>query len=181
MAGLSSITNIVVLMFENRSFDNIFGNLYVNGSTVNGYSFEGVTAGTEPNDSKPWTDVQPVLWNDEMITTPNPDPGEIFQDVNMQLFGSTQDGPPWPSASSLGTPPMNGFVNNYTLQSDPNGPLSSEVPRKRSWGPPARRHQSRFPGCPPSPAVYRVRQLHSSCAGLIHLPRPTSRFPVLRF
>jgi len=173
MAGLSSITNIVVLMFENRSFDNIFGNLYLNGSTVNGYRFEGVTAGTEPSDSKPWTDVQPVLWNDEMITTPNPDPGEIFQDVNMQLFGSTQDG--------SRTPPMNGFVNNYTLQSDPNGPLSSEVPRKRSWGPPGTTSPVPFPGCPPSPAVYRVRQLHSSCAGLTHLPRPTSRFPVLRF
>jgi hypothetical protein len=48
MAGLKSITNIVVLMFENRSFDNIFGNLYPNGSTVNGYSFEGMTFGTTP-------------------------------------------------------------------------------------------------------------------------------------
>lgn len=136
MAGLNSITNIVVLMFENRSFDNIFGYLYPNGSTVNGYSFEGVPLSIKPSDSEPWTDVQPVQWNDEMITTPNPDPGEIFQDVNMQLFGSTQDGPPWPSASSLGTPPMNGFVTNYTLQSDPDGPLSLEVPRRRSWGPP---------------------------------------------
>jgi phospholipase C len=135
MAGLSDITNIVVLMFENRSFDNIFGTMHPYGSIWSGYRFEGVTCGTTPTDTGPWTE-QLMAWTSELITTPNPDPGEILQDVNMQLFGSTQKGPPWPSTQSLGTPPMNGFVKNYTLKSDASGPLEHEVPRKRRWGPP---------------------------------------------
>ena len=138
MSGsLSSITNVVVLMFENRSFDNIFGALYPNTYQNNGYTFDGVTPSTTVSDTAPWTDAGTgPVWNDEVITSPNPDPGEIFQDVNMQLFGSTQAGPPWPSAASLGTPTMSGFVSNYTITSDPDGRLLGDtIPRTRSWGP----------------------------------------------
>jgi len=34
--GLSNINHIVVLMFENRSFDNVLGALYPNSSSFNG-------------------------------------------------------------------------------------------------------------------------------------------------
>jgi phospholipase C len=34
--GLSNINHIVVLMFENRSFDNVLGALYPNSAAFNG-------------------------------------------------------------------------------------------------------------------------------------------------
>jgi phospholipase C len=112
MAGLQDkIKHIVVLMLENRSFDCILGRLYPSDDT-----FNGVPEGW----SNPWTGgTTPTVlaWNDEGavkpgdMTIPSPDPGELFADINTQLFGlgSADNGLP---------PPMNGFVDNYVRQTE---------------------------------------------------------------
>jgi len=46
---------------------------------------------------------------------PNPDPGELFNDIDMQIHGLTADGTP-----NLGGPTMGGFVDNYMRQPPAN-------------------------------------------------------------
>ena len=61
MAGLSVIQHVVVLMLENRSFDNLFGTLYPKSAEFDGLS------GTETN---PDGSGEPIrVW-----TTPAPGP-----------------------------------------------------------------------------------------------------------
>ena len=101
MAGLSVIQHVVVLMLENRSFDNLFGTLYPKSAEFDGLS------GTETNPDgsgepiRVWTTPAPP----NVMTLPNPDPGELFTDINQQLFGAQ---------TPLGqTPAMQGFTTNY--------------------------------------------------------------------
>src|SRR5438270_381501 len=100
---LSSINHIVVLMLENRSFDCLLGALYPRSSELDGLT------GTEVNldlDGKP----VPV-WNgggtdEATMSIPPPDPGELWTDINEQLFGSSTA--PAPPVAT-----MSGFVANY--------------------------------------------------------------------
>ncbi len=120
MAGLGSkIKHVVVLMLENRSFDNVLGRLYPNRADFNGLS------GTESNpchDPATGRLLAPVpVWNDptlapDAMTVPSPDPGERFDDINRQLFGLSGQ----PSAAT--PPPMTGFVDNYLRQYKPPTP-----------------------------------------------------------
>jgi phospholipase C len=85
MASLQKIDHIVVLMLENRSFDSLLGTLYPKSD-----SFEGLN-GTEQNPDANGTPV--VVWNspgtdETTMRIPNPDPGELWTDINMQLFGN---------------------------------------------------------------------------------------------
>jgi phospholipase C len=105
MIGTPIIEHVVVLMLENRSFDCMLGRLYPDNA-----AFEGLT-GAESNNfgSRPLT-----VWNSLAIdpTTaciPDPDPGELFVDMNVQLFG-TKDNQPAAAAN------MGGFANNYWAQ-----------------------------------------------------------------
>ena len=107
MGNLSGkIEHIVVLMLENRSFDSMLGKLYPNDQT-----FEGLN-GNETNPLQDQPDV-PVWSNpatdSKSMSIPTPDPGELWVDINMQLFGL--NGKPGNQP-----PPMNGFVNNYVRQ-----------------------------------------------------------------
>src|SRR3989442_5626117 len=111
--SLSYIKNIVVLMLENRSFDNMLGwqfgldpgkfNLTERGERIDVWGNEGIDYAT--------------------MTIPDPDPGELFTDMTYQLFERyfVRDEllPP-------AVPTMGGFVRNYvnqtigtTLQYDP--------------------------------------------------------------
>src|SRR4051812_22706673 len=82
------IEHVVVLMLENRSFDSLLGRRYPKSETFDGLE------GTESN---PWHkkdgSVEQIrVWNSETMTEeaaclPDPEPGEQFEDVNMQLFG----------------------------------------------------------------------------------------------
>jgi len=112
------IEHIVVLMFENRSFDNILGTLYPRTHTFGDYTFEGLPLDSSNLDAagKPqtvWTESPPQL-DDTAMCTPSPDPGERFQNVNLQLFGKTF--PEGTAASALGTAAMGGFVVDYALK-----------------------------------------------------------------
>ena len=101
------IEHIVVLMMENRSFDSMLGALYPRNPYFNGIS------GLESNPLQGQEDIK--VWCQEnrldnsSMTVPNPDPGELWEDINMQLFGLDAQ----PSNQS---PSMNGFVNNYSRQ-----------------------------------------------------------------
>ena len=100
--GALAIEHVVVLMLENRSFDSMLGTLYPRDP-----SFDGLR-GDEQN---LWL-AQPVrVWRSDAsrldpgaATIPTPDPGELFKDMNAQLFGGAAP------------PPMSGFVQNYMAQ-----------------------------------------------------------------
>jgi phospholipase C len=109
MSSLNQIEHVVVLMLENRSFDSMLGKLYPASP-----DFDGLTG----NESNPDTQNNPIkVWNSPgtapvSMTIPTPDPGELWLDMNMQLFGT----------SSVPMPPtatMSGFVKDYLAQATP--------------------------------------------------------------
>jgi phospholipase C len=122
----SKFDHFVVIMFENRSFDNLLGYLYPPGE---GRSFEGVL-GRElanpipaglPTNGQNSVPVHPAT----DLDSPDPDPGEEYPHVNTQLFGTVEppenrekpakemlapfNAPP----SGDATPTMTGFVADY--------------------------------------------------------------------
>jgi len=124
----NALDHIVVVMFENRSFDNLLGRLYQPGEVA---SFEGVLDKELTNPIPAWAhDRGPgaasvpygIAANSN---TPNPDPGEEYQHVNTQLFGLIDppanrgvpademvtpfNAPPYSKAR----PSMDGFVADY--------------------------------------------------------------------
>ncbi|HUA34437.1 MAG TPA: alkaline phosphatase family protein [Candidatus Binataceae bacterium] len=98
---LDTFDHVVVLMLENRSFGNLFGYLYREGVPP-GKNFEGVIGKTLSNLGQDGISV-PVS-ADADVHQPYPDPGEEYEHVTMQLFGSD---------AASGTPGMNGFVRDY--------------------------------------------------------------------
>lgn len=131
LANIDKYEYVVVLMLENRSFDNMLGYLYSPGELTNGQSFEGVAGknlsnplNISPNDTIYSRDSIKV-YPDSIMTNPSPDPGEEYPHVNTQLFGtilpdsnkyrhiSTMQPPfnePFPVPD---TASMNGFVTDY--------------------------------------------------------------------
>jgi phospholipase C len=114
MTSLDKIDHIVVLMLENRSFDNMLGRLYPKFTQQ---QFNGLT-GQETN---PDPDGNPVrVWNNSpdtsksTMTIPDPDPGELWTDMNIQIYGTPNV--PSPSPPQPPPPPMLGFVENYLAQ-----------------------------------------------------------------
>ena len=112
------IKHVVVLMLENRSFDSMLGMLYQSGD-----AFDGLT-GTEKNtwhnpDGSPPEAI--AVWGSPAMTPvsaciPNPDPGELFTDIQMQIHGMADGGTLNPG------PTMDGFVDNYARQPPANAP-----------------------------------------------------------
>ena len=95
MAMLQSIEHFVVLMLENRSFDNLLGGLYPKSK-----DFDGVD-GSESNKDRSgnvWPLTETPGGDAAGLSVPNPDPGELWQDINVQIFGSGQlhGGEPYP-------------------------------------------------------------------------------------
>ena len=89
------IEHVVVLMLENRSFDTMLGWLYPGRP-----DFDGLT-GREANPwHRPDGKVMVPVWNDPGLSRaqaggPDPDPGEMFSDMEQQFFGAagmTPDG-----------------------------------------------------------------------------------------
>jgi phospholipase C len=122
-----ALDHVVVVMFENRSFDNLLGQLYQPGEVK---SFEGVIGKDLSNPIPEWAehgaDRGSVPYGvAENMDTPNPDPGEEYQHVNTQIFGTID--PPGNRgvlaekmtapfnlpADPSQTPSMDGFVADY--------------------------------------------------------------------
>src|SRR5215468_11420164 len=110
MASLQKIDHIVVLMLENRAFDSLLGTLYPKSDSFGGLN------GTEHNPDANGTPI--VVWNspgtdETSMRIPNPDPGELWSDINMQLFGNSAPAPGQ-------RPTVVGFVQNYLAQQQLN-------------------------------------------------------------
>lgn len=127
----NTIRHVVVLMLENRSFDNLLGWLYADQPPYDrppdGQQFEGLTTDlwnpldNIDTDGIPFIEKVPVEKNGEPkkrrgkeipnpvdFTLPDPDPGEGFKDTNHQLFLKYDVPLLYPP------PPTNmGFVQNY--------------------------------------------------------------------
>jgi phospholipase C len=123
MANTNPIENIVVLMLENRSFDNILGALYPHSSTFEGLLLDGSMSNTYNNNPVPVTN---KFSGDDVFITPSVDPGESFQDMNLQIFDNT-DG--------SGDANMGGFVNDWMAAAEEYSglPTGKECPWAPSW------------------------------------------------
>jgi phospholipase C len=113
--NLDQIDHIVVLMLENRSFDNVLGWLYDPDNkppfdkVPRGQQFEGL-AGKElwnlrPDGSKAY------VGKGKVMTDPFPDPNEPYEHVYMQMYNPQTMPNPIPNTTA--TPTMDGFVIDY--------------------------------------------------------------------
>ncbi|MFK8058963.1 MAG: alkaline phosphatase family protein, partial [Polaribacter sp.] len=121
------IDHIVVLMLENRSFDNLLGWLYDEEKPPYNQNYEGLTKdlwnplNNIDADGIPFIEKVPIQKNGEYkekygkevpnpedFTLPSPDPGEGFKDTNHQLFSKY-------NVAQIYSPPAinQGFVQNY--------------------------------------------------------------------
>lgn len=125
--------HVVVLMLENRSFDNLLGYLYQDG-VPDGKSFAGLQEGSFSNPipsriKTPEGSHSVEVKQSKDYHQPFPDPGEEYQHINTQLFNHIDKDnlkahaihmkPPYNlPAKPPATAPMTGFVNDYinTLQ-----------------------------------------------------------------
>ena len=126
-SNLQKIDHIVVLMLDNRSFDNMRG--FLGASDAGGQKVNGVAgkplSNPIPEYAQPANGIKVVPIGIETdMTNPNPDPGEEYFHVNTQLFGEVIpaenhykpfDRPPYnlPQRDSYTDAPMNGFVTDY--------------------------------------------------------------------
>jgi len=89
----NALDRVVVVLFENRSLDNVLGRLY---GPADGKTFEGVIGKELSNPIPGWAEhgadrkVVPYGVSAGM-DSPNPDSGEEWYHVNTQLFGTIND------------------------------------------------------------------------------------------
>jgi phospholipase C len=124
------IRHVVVLMLENRSFDCMLGRLYPKSAAFDGLSGDETNFWHRPDGGR-----QPIgVWSDPnmtapALTIPDPDPGELFTDIRMQISGLADAG-----VASPGPAAMSGFVDNYMGQpsthpmADPRAVMHSFMP-----------------------------------------------------
>jgi phospholipase C len=123
----NALDHVVVIMFENRSLDNLLGRLYQPGEVA---SFNGVAGRDLSNPVPEWAagaagpKVVPYGVAADM-NSPSPDPGEEYQHVNTQLFGlidppgnrgilaEKMTAPYNAAADPRQQPAMDGFVADY--------------------------------------------------------------------
>src|SRR3984957_850058 len=121
----SALDHVVVVLFENRSLDNVLGRLYGPGD---GKVFEGVIGKELSNPIPGWAEhgagrkVVPYGVTADM-DSPNPDSGEEWYHTNTQLFGAIDDHnrfkigegvtAPWNAPPPGAVPAMDGFVADY--------------------------------------------------------------------
>jgi phospholipase C len=120
-----ALDNIVVVLFENRSLDNVLGHLY---GPEDGKNFDGVIGKNLNNPIPEWAEhgaerkVVPYTVATDM-DSPNPDSGEEYFHTNIQLFKILDDHnrfkfaedvtAPWNAPPPGATPTMDGFVTDY--------------------------------------------------------------------
>ncbi|WP_029268121.1 MULTISPECIES: alkaline phosphatase family protein [unclassified Microbacterium] len=83
--------HLVVVMGENRSFDNLLGYLYSKENLPAGETFEGLEFGSYSNTASDGTVVDAHVYEgdtDRIMSLPDPDPGEEYPHVNTQIFGT---------------------------------------------------------------------------------------------
>ncbi|MFG1626415.1 alkaline phosphatase family protein [Kribbella sp. NPDC049227] len=120
-----ALDHIVVVLFENRSLDNLLGHLY---GPDDGKTFDGVIGKDLSNPIPEWAEhgaerrVVPYTVATDM-DSPNPDSGEEWYHTNTQLFNVLDNHnrfkigeavtEPWNAPPPGATPTMDGFVTDY--------------------------------------------------------------------
>ena len=121
----NALDHVVVVLFENRSLDNVLGHLY---GPEDGKTFEGVIGKDLSNPIPEWAEhgadrkVVPYTVATDM-DSPNPDSGEEYSHTNTQLFNIFDEHnrfkigegvtAPWNAPPPGATPTMDGFVTDY--------------------------------------------------------------------
>ena len=122
---MAALDHVVVVLFENRSLDNVLGHLYGPGD---GKTFDGVLGKELSNPIPEWAEhgsekkVVPYTVATD-LDSPNPDSGEEWYHTNTQLFGVLDEHnrckigddvtAPWNAPGPGATPTMDGFVADY--------------------------------------------------------------------
>lgn len=133
------IDHVVVLMLENRSFDNLLGWLYTAENPPNvvipeksrqPYSFRGLDGAnyTNPLDLKKPHETIPVQKGVNNFVVPSPDPNEKFKYMNHQLFGLNRvpGSPSWlPPEKAI--PGMQGFLADYLYVCGGNAEQAKQI------------------------------------------------------
>jgi len=120
-----AMDHIVVVLFENRSLDNVLGHLY---GPDDGKTFDGVIGKDLSNPIPEWAEhgadrkVVPYTVATDM-DTPNPDSGEEYPHTNTQLYNILSEEnrfklgedikAPWNAPEAGQTPTMDGYVTDY--------------------------------------------------------------------
>lgn len=102
---MCKVEHLVVLMLENRSFDNVLGRLYPKSDRFDGLAMD---------EWNPWHrqdgSIERIpVWSSDALappTLPQEDPGEFFTDMAVQIHGLER----------AAQPTMDGFVDNYMRQ-----------------------------------------------------------------
>jgi phospholipase C len=119
--------HVVVLMGENRSFDNLLGHLYTPSDLPAGDTFEGIAFGDYSNTAPDGRVVPAHVYTgstDQIMSAPEPDPGETYPHVNTQLFDTVDPGSnetdwshglraPYNAPADGQSATMGGFVRDY--------------------------------------------------------------------
>ena len=120
-----AMDHVVLVLFENRSFDNLLGRLYAPGDTA---AFEGVLGKDLDNPVPDWAEHTPpggvVPYGIAPgMDVPDPDPGEEYPHTNTQLFNlldeanrckdATEMVAPYNAPPAGRQPTMDGFVTDY--------------------------------------------------------------------
>jgi phospholipase C len=121
-----ALDHVVVIMFENRSFDHLLGHLYAPGEVK---LFEGVINKDLKNPIPAWAqngaDRKFVPYSvSPNMNTPHPDPGEEYPHINTDLFGIQDPKNRFMPLKRMGAPfnapdyprqqpTMDGFVADY--------------------------------------------------------------------
>lgn len=120
--------HVVVVMFENRSFDNMLGHLY-SADEKDKDQFNGIPQGEYSNEGLDGEAVQAHIYSgstDSIMQSPQPDPGEHYPHVNTQLFGVVDPPsnadlrangllPPFNTPPPDVAPDNSGFVRDYCI------------------------------------------------------------------
>jgi phospholipase C len=134
--------HLVVLMYENRSFDNLLGYLYSDGGLPDGVTFDGLTD-QHANTTSAGHRVAAHRYTggtDVIMSSPRPDPGEEYPHVNTQLFGTVDPESnrhkkvdemtaPFNAPADTSKPTMEGFLQDYinTYIADHSGTEPTEA------------------------------------------------------
>ena len=135
----NALDHVVVVVFENRSLDNLLGRLY---GPQDGPTFEGVLGKDLSNPIPAWAEhgadrgrVPYTVATD--MDSPNPDTGEEYPHTNTQLFNilgeqnrfklGKEITSPYNAPDPGQTPTMDGFVADYIST------LTAELGRQPSY------------------------------------------------
>ncbi|WP_396656000.1 alkaline phosphatase family protein [Microbacterium sp.] len=94
--------HIVVVMFENRSFDNLLGHLY-SADEKSRAEFDGLAQGTYSNPGASGEDVPAYVYDgptDTVMQSPQPDPGEAYPHINTRSCSARSTRPAMPTSAA---------------------------------------------------------------------------------